>query len=165
MRRLILLGLFLASNAGAQTVAHRFAVPDTAARMVSWLPAVSEYSPRPDYDRWWHEIADCEGLPLPPMYRYVTFVQINAPHFYDKDHPQLFWKDGVQYVYWAIAQSNLGEGLMFVSVLHRDEAYTIKHEMLHFILFWNGIKPGDDGHPMPYFSQCGMTVSYESKSG
>jgi hypothetical protein len=45
MRRLILLGLFLASNAGAQTVAHRFAVPDTAARMVSWLPAVSEYSP------------------------------------------------------------------------------------------------------------------------
>src|SRR4051812_28200723 len=67
-------------------ITHNFKVPDTSGRVSPMLPLVSEYLPNWDYERWWQEIADCEGLWLPPAHARIRFFQINAVHFYDRDH-------------------------------------------------------------------------------
>jgi hypothetical protein len=143
-------------------IVHRFAVPDTLARVSVMLPIVSEYLMTEEYDRWWHEIAECEGLWLPIDYMRVRYFQVNAVHFYDKDHPSLFRGiDGVTYVNWAVGTSYLAEGAMFIALPNREEPYVVKHEMLHFLLYWNGIPPGKDQHPAPYYTQCGMSIVYQ----
>jgi hypothetical protein len=147
-------------------IEKHFAVPDTGSRISPMLPIVSEYLPNEDYDRWWHEIAECEGLSLPYFYSRVRFFQVNAVHFYDKDRPSLFWgDDGILYVNWAVGQSYILEGLIFVALPHRGEELVIKHEMLHFLLFWNGVPPAGDHHPMPFFGQCGMSITYGGSGG
>jgi hypothetical protein len=40
-----------------------------------------ELNPQPEYDRWWHEIAACEKLPLPDTYKKVRWFAINAKVF------------------------------------------------------------------------------------
>lgn len=148
-------------GAQAPPIAHHFAVPDTSGRIAPYLPLVGEYLPLEEYDRWWHEIAQCEQLALPNDYVRIRFFQVNAAHFYDQDRPSLFWKDGTLWVSWAIGQSYLDEGVIFMALPYRREERVVKHEMLHFLLFWNRVPPGKNLHPMPFYGVCGMSISYE----
>lgn len=158
--------LFAAGELPAQTirpltVEHTIVVPDTNARISPMLPLTSEYYGGDEYDLWWHAIAACEGLWLPPDYVRVRFFQVNAAHFYDQDHPSLFWRDGVLMVHWAVAQTFPVEAAIFVALPFRHDWATVQHEMLHMLIHWNGIAPGRDLHPMPYFGRCGMSVVYD----
>lgn len=155
-------GASLNAQPDSVRITHRFVVPDSTIKISPMLPAVSEYPMSADYDRWWHEIAYCEGLWLPPDYARVRYFQVNAEHFYDKDHPQLFEKAGVVYVYWAVGTTFIYESLIFIALSHRDEELVIKHEMLHLLIFWNGVPTGRNGHPMPFYGRCGMSVIYHA---
>lgn len=166
----LLAHLFAASDLHAQqavgmSIEHTIVVPDTLARVSPLLPLSSEYLPGDDYDRWWHEIADCEGLRLPSDYGRVRFFQVNAVHFYDRDHPSLFWRDGVLMVRWAIGQSFPWEAVIFVALPYRLDRLVVEHEMLHMLISWNGIPPGEDLHPLPYYARCGMEVQYHAPKG
>jgi hypothetical protein len=142
------------------TFEHHIVVPDTSVKASPMLPIFSEYYQNAQYDQWWHAIARCEGLELPRDYVRVRFFQVNAAHFYDKDHPSLFWRNGLLMVHWAVAQTFPLEGAIFVALPFRDDWATVQHEMLHLLIYWNRIPEGKDLHPMPYYGRCGMTITY-----
>lgn len=173
MKRLLLALALAASSLQAQAgdsrhVEFHFAVPDTLARVSIVLPMVSEYLPPADYDRWWHEIAACEGLSLPPRYVRVRFFQVNAVHFYNRDQPYVSRDPltGKALKGWSIGQSYLTLGIVFFALPHKDEELVVKHELLHFLLYWAAVPAGENGgHPKPYFQRCGMTSFYLGGSG
>lgn len=141
--------------AGAQL--HTFRVPKALAMVDTTFPGSSSYIPDKVYDRWWHEIADCEGLTLPPLYSSVRWYQINALVFADSVTASADETAGKP-VSWLAAGSYLLELQIFVALPYRYTEEIIKHEMLHWLLFWNGISMG--GHPAPYYGRCGVRERY-----
>ncbi|MDP9202351.1 MAG: hypothetical protein M3P26_10540 [Gemmatimonadota bacterium] len=150
-------GILLAAPAAAGAQTRHFTVPDSLHKLEAALPWGSQYLADAKYDRWWHEIAECERLPLPSVYATVRFFQINAIHFYDADRPTFVLFAGELRVQWAVAMSFLWTGEIWVGLPYINEEVVIKHEMVHFLMYWAG-EPG--GHPPARFETCGVTTEW-----
>lgn len=147
---------------GAGSQMRTFRVRADVAMIDTAFPASSSYIPDKVYDRWWHEIAECEGLPLPPFYALVRWHQINASFFADSAGAAVEEKAGAN-ISWFAAVSYLNTWQTFVALPYRYVEEVIKHEMLHWLLRWHAAIT--QGHPSPYFGRCGVYEKYpHSKS-
>lgn len=106
-----------------------------------WKLVLLEYPEPPEYERWWHEIADCEGLPLPPEHLNVRYFAVNGREFVIPDI--YYWVRGL--ANWAIGYSLPEKGEMYLAFPYLDEEYLFKHEAVHFLQFWAGEQAG---HPV-----------------
>lgn len=147
---LLLLALFLPEMVQAQD--HDIAVPDRPVVNPMYAQA-SGYQLDSTYDRWWHEVAACEGVELPDFYVLVRYVQINYPYFnLPADAPL---PDGKVFAGYSFVH----EWQMYVAIPYRLDPEAVKHEMAHFLLFWAHIANG--GHPIKYFDgRCGFFQTY-----
>lgn len=112
------------------------------------------------YERWWKEIALCQGFPLPAEHLRIRWIQVNAEWFYDKDHdlPDSTGKIGV-----AIGKSFLALRIIMLALPYRYDEEVVKHEMTHFLILWAGekLRPGED-HPRLHFDgHCGVYKVYK----
>lgn len=113
---------------------------------------MSSYLSDSTYDRWWHEVAECEGLELPSFYVIVKWVQVNYPYFQLAGEPLPAGEA-------ALGRSFLKEWQIYIAIPYRFDEAVIKHEMTHFLLYWARIARG--GHPAKYFDgHCGFTATY-----
>jgi hypothetical protein len=115
------------------------------------LDWVGLYDPLEPYMRWWKETATCAGIPLPEIrLDSVQFYFVNAVDFAPTptDKPDRM----VVGVTYAASEQ------IFIAVRHIRTETTVKHEMLHQILYWWG-EPAwhDDGREE--FSRCGLQIS------
>jgi hypothetical protein len=113
-----------------------------------------ELNPQPEYDRWWHEIAACEKLPLPDTYKKVRWFAINAKVFAPPNEKG----DTTEILPTAVAYTwRWGPELwLTLPLLHLE--WLVKHEMLHLLMFWAGELPG---HPPERFEICGLRIFYD----
>lgn len=140
-------------SAHAQT--HDLVVPEQ--QLVNPMyPATSKYFNDSTYDRWWHEVADCEGLRLPSFYVIVRYVQVNYPYFELPEAPAVPGSVTVGY-------SFVREWQIYIAIPYRLDEEIVKHEMTHFLLYWARITPRG-GHPLRYFDgHCGFTETYKGR--
>lgn len=96
------------------------------------------------YAVWWQEIAECEGLDLPPqLARLVKFYEVKAQNFIPVGE-----------------QADLGatfprEMQIFLASPYVWNPKLVKHEMLHILLWVNGLNFGPY-HPAEFFDVCGL---------
>lgn len=136
----------------AHAQGHDIDVPSNLLVNPLYAPTSTYYNDS-TYDRWWHEVADCEGVELPSFYVIVRYVQINYPYF---DLPEDPSPPGSVTLGHAFAK----EWQMFVAITHRFDEVVVKHEMAHFLLYWAHIANG--GHPARYFDgHCGFAATYD----
>jgi hypothetical protein len=158
--RLLVAALFAtlaSSSAGAQQ--HiRFNITMPVGKVSPMHMRVSQYLPDTKiYERWWHEIAECQALPLPPQHTRIEWVHVNAIHFYDadRDHP-----DSTGRIAWDIGKSYIPTGVIMIALPYKYDEEVIKHEMTHWLIFWSGAKNKED-HPALFFSgRCGVWETY-----
>lgn len=156
MKSLLVALLLLAPVAsGAQL--HTFRVPRSVAMVDSTAAPTARYVHDEIYERWWREIAACEGLALPPAHAFVRWFYINALFFADSA-VALEEEHAGRDVTWLAAGSYLFEMQTFVALPYLYDEEVIKHEMLHWLLMWSGIAV--DGHPVPYYGRCGVYAKY-----
>lgn len=145
-----LAGLLLPRGAHAQE--HDITVPDGPVENPMY-PPTSTYSLDSTYDRWWHEVAECEGIELPTYYVLVRYVQINYAYF---DLPADDPSPPGQVI---LGHSFTHEWQMFIAIPYRFDPEIVMHEMAHFLLYWARIANG--GHPAKYFDgRCGFHQLY-----
>lgn len=127
-------------------------------------PEVAELRPfgpinkNPTYDRWWHEIAKCTGLPLPDKYKDVRFYFINQDRFRPWNmKPKPAFVDGVAY---------LEAAEIYLGINHALDESIVKHEQAHVLIYWAG-KDSVGDHPLEYYpdvntadAKCGVTRYY-----
>lgn len=136
----------------ARAQSHDIDVPSNL-RVNPMYGATSTYLLDSTYDRWWHEVAACEGIELPTYYAIVRYVQINYPYF---DLPESPSPKGEV----TLGHAFVREWQMYIAIPYRWDEAVVKHEMAHFLLYWAHIANG--GHPNPYFDgHCGFAATYD----
>lgn len=120
----------------------------SATKAIDTLDWVGLYEQLDPYARWWKETAACADIPLPASRTdSVQFYYINAPDFLpiptDKMDRMVA---GVTYA---------ANEQIYLSVLRLRDQTTVKHEMLHQILYWWGEKDWHDD-ARPEFKRCGL---------
>ena len=114
---------------------------------LDWIGLYEQLEP---YPRWWKETAGCAGIPLPASRPdSVQFYYINAPEFVPTPIEQ-----GAKMVAGITYTSN--EQIYLAVVRVRDQ-FTVKHEMLHQILYWWG-EPDWHDDARPEFKRCGLQI-------
>jgi hypothetical protein len=152
----LILALLLPRSAKAQGRVH-FNIATPAGKVSPMYTRISEFIPDAKvYERWWREIADCQGLPLPVQHLQIKWVQINAVHFYDADYDK---PDATGLMYWDLGKSYLELGIIMIAMPYRYDEEVIKHEMTHFLMVWAGEKPGHS--PLHYSGACGVYPRYQ----
>jgi hypothetical protein len=126
---------------------------------VDTTQSVSERYKAEIYEKWWREIANCQGLPLPGAYKHVRWYHINALFFADAREALEADLAGRR-IEWALGKSYTFEYQIFVALPYKFDEQVIKHEMLHFLLLWDG-QPLSPVHPKPYYARCGMAPEYQ----
>ncbi|MFN2636973.1 MAG: hypothetical protein ABR585_08105 [Gemmatimonadaceae bacterium] len=119
-----------------------------AVKEIPSLDWVGLFEPLAPYPRWWKETAACASIPLPGSRAdSVQFYYVNAVDFapVPTDKPN---RMVVGVVYAANEQ-------IFLSVLRARNEITVKHEMLHQILYWWGERNWDNDN-RPEFERCGL---------
>jgi hypothetical protein len=111
---------------------------------------VTEYSAPFIYSLWWSEIAACQGAPMPDgqMQKSVQWFVVASNHFTLDDN-----QGGILAgTYPDAATIYMGQPYVF------DEG-TVKHEMLHMMLFWAGYR-FKNFHPKELFERpdCGISI-------
>lgn len=114
-----------------------------------WKPVILEYPAPPEYERWWQEIADCEGMKLPPEHLNVRYFAVNGREFGIAGF--WYWIRGT--VNWAIGYSSPDKGEMYIAFPYLDEEYLFKHEALHFLQYYAGEQIG---HPVERYGRDGV---------
>jgi hypothetical protein len=115
---------------------------------LDWIGLYDQLEP---YARWWKETAACAGIPLPRLrIDSVQFYHINAADFAPTptDKPDRM----VVGVTYAASEQ------IFIAIRHLRTETTVKHEMMHQILYWWG-EPAWDDDGRGEFSRCGLQVS------
>lgn len=152
------LGVILLSplpEATAQTTGSRppvvtsFRHANTAKKIDSldWIGLYEQLEP---YPRWWKETAACAGIPLPASRPdSVQFYYVNAPEFV----PTPIEKGSRMVAGITYAASEQ----IYMSILRVRDRTTVKHEMLHQILYWWGETNWHD-HTRPEFERCGLQL-------
>jgi hypothetical protein len=125
---------------------------DKAAPAFNWW---FELNPPPQYDRWWHEIAACENLPLPADYKKVRWFAVNAKAFHPAKEPDdttaAETPEAVGYLWHWTPE-------IWLALPLRNLEWMVKHEMLHVLMMWAGEEPG---HPPERFEVCGLHTFYD----
>jgi len=127
-----------------------FRYGDTAKEIPS-LDRIGLYDQLAPYAEWWKETATCAGIPLPAaridsvQFYYVNFVDF-APTPTDKPNHMVI---GVTY---AASEQ------IFIAVRQARTERTVKHEMMHQILYWWG-EPDWDDDAHAEFKRCGLQIS------
>lgn len=114
------------------------------------LPDMREYEQPAIYDAWWAEIAQCEHVILPvELARSVRFVFVNSETMVVDMDPGVygFSSAPTKTIYIALAQ------------IYNEQI--IKHEMLHWLDYVNGIDEGRTYHPRSRFEVCGIHQFYD----
>ena len=114
----------------------------------------NEYPQDATYAKWWNEIASCEGLkpPDPSTIAKVRFFVVPVSKFsLDLNLEPL------------VAASDGKVGEVYVGNTSVWDENTIKHEMLHIELGWNGYE-FDQYHPVEFFAACGLKVYGDSRT-
>lgn len=119
---------------------------ETAVRYDPALPWFSEYKQPAIYKEWWKDIATCEGFdPLPDsVTSRIQFFQLNATSFKYDDSDDA-----------VLAVSFMDDGQIYVGAPYIWWRNIIRHEMLHVILWYYGIRLGNF-HPSQLFEACGL---------
>ena len=115
------------------------------------LDWIGLFDPLEPYARWWKEASDCASIPLPPLRPdSVQFYYVNAPDFapLPTDKPNRM----VAGATYAASEE------IFLSVKRLRDEKSVKHEMLHQILYWWGEKDWDNDS-RPEFRRCKLEVS------
>lgn len=136
--RLLALIVFAPSLTSAQRppaiTSFRHANTVKEIQSLDWVGLYDQLEP---YARWWKETAACAGIPLPASRPdSVQFYYVNAVDFapIPTDKPNRM----VAGVAYAASEQ------IFMSVLRVRNEITVKHEMLHQILYWWGERDWDD---------------------
>jgi len=112
------------------------------------MTQLAEPYEKPDqYYEWWQEVAQCSGYEVTEAeLDSIDFWHVNAPSFIAKGIPGF---TGYAYV-------KLNE--IYVIRALKNDKEVIKHEMLHFILWWR--KEGyEGGHPEDTNCDMGLDLS------
>jgi len=117
-------------------------------------PMVGEYPALPVYFKWMKELAECEGLTLPPIevFAKTRFFEVNASDFQIN-------ADRVESFFAVTVPQDDGSGIMYISIAHYLDVQIVKHEFLHILLYYNfpdGRYTHDRAkqHPTDYYGQC-----------
>lgn len=118
------------------------------------VPMIGQYPAPKAYHRWWNEIAECEGLVVPndSIVDLITFFEVNAGSFEYNDNRD----------YAVLGVSVPQEGLMYLSIAQLWNEQTVKHEFLHFQLYFvfkGTYNQSNADHPKEFFNRCGMTAT------
>ncbi len=114
------------------------------------LDWIGIYEQLPPYSQWWKETAACAGIPLPDSRPdSVEFFYVNAVDFAPTptDKPNRM----VAAVTYASREQ------VFVSILRARDEKSIKHEMMHQILYWWGEEDWDDDARLE-FKRCKLEI-------
>jgi hypothetical protein len=135
----------LSAQRQAVVTSVRHSNTEKAVDKLDWVGLYDQLDP---YRRWWKETADCISIPLPESrLDSVQFYFVNAPDFVPAptDKPS---RVVVGVTYAASEQ-------IYLSATRLRDERTVKHEMMHQILFWWGERDWDnDGRPE--FKQCNL---------
>lgn len=122
-------------------------------------PMVARYATPPIYTEWLHELEKCAKVSMPDeVLKEIQFVEVNAPDFKMQEEGP-----------WAkpsLSMSVVNYGLMFISIEQVYNQRTVKHELLHFALYFMfGSKyVKGESHPPEYFDKCGLYSAEERAS-
>lgn len=140
---------------GAQGKPPPSIVPGSWTTVDLALPALGEYEQPPIYETWWKEIGECEHVTVPlELAKRVHFVFVNAPTMIVDMDP------GV------LGFANPQNLTIYIALPFIYTETIIKHEMLHWLDYVNGIDEGKDYHPPSRFgvgkkAVCGITRFYQ----
>lgn len=118
------------------------------------LPAMSEYSQPFIYESWWREIGACEHVTVPmDLAKRVHFIFVNAPTMIVDMQPNI------------LGFANPSSLTIYIALPFIFTESIVKHEMLHWLDYVNGIDEGLDFHPVSRFgigrsAVCGITRLY-----
>jgi hypothetical protein len=127
-----------------------FRHPDTVKEILSldWIGLYEQLAP---YAQWWKETAACAGIPLPTARTdSVQFYYVNAVDF----APMPTDKPG----HMVIGVTFGAKEQIFIAIRHARNERTVKHEMLHQILYWWGERDWDDDAHAE-FKRCELQIS------
>jgi len=115
------------------------------------------YTPLPQYEDWWKEVAHCAHV-RPSMMRInsVQFYYVNAVDFAPREngeHPKFV----VGATYATFEQ-------IYIAVRHITRPTTVKHEMMHQALFWARVRDWNSDE-RPEFKRCGLEMRREDQPG
>jgi hypothetical protein len=113
--------------------------------LILLLQLAAPYKTPHQFFRWWNEVAVCAGYTAPESkLDSIEFWHVNAESFLAEGMPAT-----TAYAYVKYNQ------IFVITAKMYDEKY-IKHEMLHFILYWH--RPGyQGGHPIEY-EKCDLLI-------
>jgi hypothetical protein len=103
---------------------------------------VLDYPEPAEYEVWWHEIAACERLPLPPIHFQVQYFAVAAREFWPMTEGG-----------WAIGYAHVWGNQLYLAFPYLDDKAIVEHEMLHFLMYWQGEEPG---HPESRYGEIGV---------
>lgn len=125
----------------------RTPVADSTSAVVT-LPALAPaapFVPPAVYGKWWADIEACSGLGITKgAMDSIQFMYVAAPAFRFTDTPA-----GVYF----IGYSDVWDGKLYLALEHTADRKIVEHEMLHFLMWENGV---DFGHPSSLFVRCGV---------
>ncbi len=101
------------------------------------------YETPEQYYGWWDEIGTCSEYE-------VTVEELDSIEFFFIRAETFMVNGEVGYIAYAFVHDDQ----IFIVDSKKDEEYIVKHEMLHFILWWFYDGYSDTGGHPPEFSRC-----------
>jgi hypothetical protein len=120
-----------------------------------WTAIALEYTPPPEYEQWWQEIAACEGLPLPEAHLGVQFFAVATREFQVANDPTL--TPGEQ-PSWAIGYAHIWTGQIYLAFPFIADPAIVKHEMLHILQYLanEGVTHSERRYGSKTVGKCGV---------
>jgi len=113
------------------------------------------------YKKWWKEVEKCSHLYVPYIQRQkVQWYSINADGFVFKDDSTEMIDSGHMFLAYTLSEIDVifiadrggtGHGI--------DNEDTVKHEMIHYLMYHNGLQPG---HPKEIYDRCHILIEKPS---
>lgn len=120
-------------------------------KYVPSLPWAGLYTAPPQYAEWWKETADCAGAYLPPSRPdSVQFYYVNTGGFAPTGK--------VRSRRMAVGATYAVFEQIYISLRHISREITVKHEMMHQILYWSRVSDWEDD-ARPEFKRCGLELT------
>ena len=114
--------------------------------LLAMLQLAEPYETPEKYYAWWNDVIECSGYDVSEAaLDSIEFWHVNRSSFIADGHP-----GHVGYAY-------VKENEIFVIRALKNDEVTIKHEMLHFILWWR--KEGYEGGHPEEFEICNLLES------
>ena len=121
-------------------------------KLIPSLDWAGLYTPLPQYDDWWRETANCAGKKLHE-------AQIASVQFYYVNSVDFAPARGAHGMVVGATYAQFKQ--IYVAVRHITRDVTVKHEMLHQILYWSGVPNWNDDRRTE-FERCGLILEPDS---